>query len=88
MKKILAIFLAIVMPLAMLTACGDPGDSEESKNSSGTEQSGDTANEDGGISSEVNHPTDPLEMITDGFYSYGYSAEGYGDFTYFFHFYE
>lgn len=32
--------------------------------------------------------TDPLEMITEGRYVHSYTAEGHGDFTYFFHFYK
>lgn len=32
--------------------------------------------------------TDPTDMITEGYYAYKFSAEGYGDFSFYFHFYE
>ncbi len=32
--------------------------------------------------------TDPLEMITEGRYTHSFTAEGYGDYTFYFHFYD
>jgi hypothetical protein len=32
--------------------------------------------------------TDPMDMITQGYYSYSFNAPGYGDFVFFFNFYE
>lgn len=84
MKRKLTIILALVLVLTMLAACGSGDDSNELPANAQIENPVDGDS----VQSETVHPTDPLEMITDGYYSYGYTADGYGDFTYFFHFYE
>lgn len=78
MKKYLSILLAIMMLAAMFSGCGGAPAEDTQGTTPATVPT----------EPETVHPTDPMEMITDGYYTYGYTAEGYGDFTYFFHFYE
>lgn len=82
MKKILAMILALAMIVTLFAACGG---TEDPKNTDPSTQPSTQPSETDPV---VVHPTDPLEMITDGYYTYSYTAEGYGDFTYFFRFYE
>ena len=75
-KKLLALLLAAVMVLS-LAACGAPA--------------ADPTEATPTVSDDPTTPaasTDPLEMITEGYYQHCYTAEGYGEFGYFFHFYE
>lgn len=82
MKKTLAMILVLAMAVMMFSACaGETTSTEPPVDSQPETQATEPQVEE-------NHPTDPLEMITDGYYTYGYTAEGYGDFTYFFRFYE
>lgn len=82
MKKFLAMLLVLAMMATLFAACGDAKDPNPStQDTTPSTQPSET-------DPVVVHPTDPLEMITDGYYTYHYTAEGYGDFTYFFRFYE
>lgn len=88
-KKLLGIAVVGCLMLGGLAGCGEK--SVESGAGEGSDAASvpvESRPEDSAEASPVVHPTDPLEMITDGFYTYAYFAEGYGDFVYFFHFYE
>ncbi len=79
-KKLLALILAGVMVLG-LVACGPttpkPTDAPTA------------APTDAPTTAPTEAPsTDPLDMITEGYYQHCYTAEGYGEFGYFFHFYK
>lgn len=92
-KKGLSLLLVGTMVFGM-TACGDSsGQSSENTSDSVAESTGESdsaeqPSEEVPASEEASHSTDPLEMITDGYYTYGYTAEGHGDYNSFFHFYE
>lgn len=80
MKKILAMLLALVMIIS-LTACGAPAaDPTEAPANDTTPVETPTDAPAG--------PTDPLEKLTAGRYGYKYTAEGHGDYAYYFHFYK
>ena len=71
-KKLLALLLAGVMVLS-LVACGAPAADPTEAPAAPT---------------EAPASTDPLDMITEGYYQHTFTAEGYGEFGFFFHFYE
>ncbi len=78
-KKWLALLLAAGLVLS-LAACRS---NEPATSPSDTPDVTDPA------SPEVSAPsTDPLEMITEGYYQHSFSVEGYGEFCHYFHFYE
>ena len=78
-KKLLALILAGVMVLS-LVACGAPAADPTEAPAAPTEAPA--------APTEAPASTDPLDMITEGYYQHCYTAEGYGEFGYFFHFYE
>ena len=78
-KKLLALILAGVMVLSMV-ACGAPAADPTEAPAAPTEAPA--------APTEAPASTDPLDMITEGYYQHCYTAEGYGEFGYFFHFYE
>lgn len=78
-KKLLALLLAGAMILSLAACVGktpDPTDPPKPSESDPPAESTGPAS------------TDPLEMITEGYYQHCYTAEGYGEFGYFFHFYK
>lgn len=87
LKKIFAFALTGCLAFGMLAGCGkeasDPNTGAASEGIEGEQPEIQTEPTEAAV-----HPTDPLEMITDGYYTYAYSAEGYGNFVYYFHFYE
>lgn len=83
-KKGLGILMAAIMA-AGLTACGQGEESGEKPSDSVPIQE---SQEESPSVEETAHSTDPLEMITDGYYAYSFYAEGNGDFVSYFHFYE
>ena len=76
-KKLLALILAGVMVLS-LVACGAPAaDPTDAPTAAPTD-----------APTTPPASTDPLDMITEGYYQHTFSAEGHGEFGFFFHFYE
>lgn len=93
-KRILAVLTSTVLCLSVLAGCGN-GDAEGANGTNDSE----TISENLDVSSEepesesasepeVSASTDPLEMITEGYYSYTYPVDGMDDMCAFFHFYE
>ena len=78
-KKLLALLLAAVMVLS-LAACGAPAADPTEAPAAPTEAPA--------APTEAPASTDPLDMITEGYYQHCFTAEGYGEFGFFFHFYE
>ena len=94
MKKLLALLLATTMAVSLLAGCannnqneGDGGSGTPSNGGENTSNTDDTADNTQDNTPDVTHSTDPMEMILEGRYAYSFSAEGYGDFVSFFHFY-
>ena len=82
-RKLAALLLALCMVLA-LAACGEAA---EQPTEAPQETPAETPAESAAPSEEP-RPTDPLEMLTSGYYCYKFTEAGYGDFGFFFHFYE
>ncbi|HHV09189.1 MAG TPA: hypothetical protein GXX75_02770 [Clostridiales bacterium] len=83
MKKAFSIVLTLVLCMTMLAGCANKG---EEATTDGT-----TAGVSATVAptqAAVEHSTDPLEMITDGYYVYSFFVEGYGQYDHFFHFYK
>ena len=80
MKKFLAIILALAMILS-LAACGAAEQPAETPTDAPVEAT--EAPTEGAPAAS----TDPETMLLEGRYSFKYTAEGHGDFAYFFHFY-
>ncbi|MCM1025533.1 MAG: hypothetical protein NC432_03820 [Roseburia sp.] len=86
-KKILALLTSALLCVSLLAGCGGqsaPGESEPS--SENPVESMEPVQE----STQPEQPaasTDPLEMITEGYYSFTYPVEGMDDMCAFFHFY-
>ncbi len=78
-KKLIALILAGIMVLS-LAACGTPAADPTDAPVVPTDAPV--------VETEAPASTDPLDMITEGYYQHCYTAEGYGEFGYFFHFYE
>lgn len=89
-KKILALLTGAMLCVSMLAGCGgEPvSNSSEPQTQSGEDSAQDSGGESMEPSDEVQVSTDPLEMITEGYYSFTYSVEGMDDMCAFFHFYE
>lgn len=88
-KKLFGLLLSGILCITMLAGCGEkePVDAD----STDTTQTAGTGTESGkasGNQAEEPLSEDPLEMITQGYYTYSYFVEGYGQFDYFFHFYK
>lgn len=84
MKKMLSLLLAAMLIVSLLAGCAGGGSSTNEPPESTTPVSDDpvTTEEPGNTPS-----TDPMDMLLEGRYTYAFSAEGYGDFVSFFHFY-
>lgn len=80
-KCIVGLMLSLTLILGLLVGCGNTP--TETTPSTTSVPSTETTPEP---TQEI--PTDPLETITYGRYVYSYFAEGHGDYTYYFHFYE
>lgn len=78
-KKLLALILAGVMVLS-LVACGAPAADPTEAPAAPTDAPA--------APTDAPASTDPLDMITEGYYQHTFSAEGHGEFGFFFHFYE
>lgn len=88
MKKNLMYFISfiIVVCLSMVMVAGcSKKDNEEPTVTETTPSQEPVVTEE---PMEAPKSTDPLDMITDGYYVYSFFAEGYGDFTHYFRFYE
>lgn len=81
MKKALALITTLVLCLLTLYGCSKPEEKE-------TSDYNPTVTEAPVEDVVAEHPTDPLEMITDGYYVYSFAVEGYGQYDHYFHFYE
>lgn len=84
MKKIrclVGLMLCLTLILGLFAGCGSTP-SENTPSTASAPSTETTPEPTQGI------PTDPLETITYGRYVYSYFAEGHGDYTYYFHFYE
>ena len=77
MKRLIVTLFTLVMSASLLSGCN------KSKEESTTEVSATPT-----TTVQAEHPTDPMEMITDGYYTYSFSVEGYGQFDNYFHFYK
>ncbi len=82
-KKLIALILAGVMVLS-LAACGAPAADPTDAPAAPTDAPAAPTD----APTEAPASTDPLDMITEGYYQHCYTAEGYGEFGYYFHFYE
>lgn len=74
MKKFISLILAVCM-LLTLAACNNTPAATEPSTTTPTEM-------------QKQPSTDPLEMITEGYYTYSFFVEGYGQYDYYFRFYE
>lgn len=92
-KKLLALLMSTVLTASLLIGCGNDNATKTTDASAEVSQTVEEKTEET-VTKEteetVSTPisTNPLEMITQGYYTYAYPVEGLGDFTYFFHFYE
>lgn len=84
MKKSISILLIMILSVTMLFGCSNKDKEEKT---TGETTDGVTAT-DIPTQVPVEHPTDPLEMITDGYYVHSFSAEGHGQYDFFFRFYK
>ena len=81
-KKIATLLVSVALGISMLTGCGGKKDqSSETVNAQPTVTQAATPT----VAQQAS--TDPLEMITEGYYTYAYPVEGMGDIYYYFHFY-
>ncbi len=88
-KKILALLMTAALCVSMFTGCGNS--ETKNNNSNVTEKESEAESE-----AVENSEKDPVEVneseimktITDGYYSYAFTVEGYGQKEYFFHFYK
>lgn len=88
--------LIFLLSLSLMAACSKKETVEEATPEVATEEEGateattepTTETTEPVAEVEVELSTDPLEMITEGYYTYSYPVEGIGDMTYYFHFYE
>mgnify|MGYP001052051971 CR=1 FL=1 len=90
-KKVLALVTGTVLAAAMITGCGNNGANTASSAESKTEDSvaaSSQAEAESTVEESAEASTDPLKMITEGYYSYTYPIEGMDDMCAFFHFYE
>ena len=89
-KKLIALLMSTALCLSLLAGCGDSKDDkkETTPASASVESTVETTEESTEPASQPAQTDDPLEKITQGYYTYAYPVEGLGDFTYFFHFYE
>lgn len=92
MKKRGLICLLLILALCLsLAACGGNNDPAETDGSepSGTKPEDNKPSDTETDGTEPPAPsTDPLKMITEGYYYHAFTAEGYGEFVHYFHFYE
>lgn len=101
MKKRMNIVLAGGLAVAMLAGCGNKDSEKKSddtasnntvvENNATENDTTDQENVPDEVNAEENEnvaSTDPMEMILEGRYAYAFSAEGYGDYVSYFHFYE
>lgn len=72
MKKVAALLVSSLMVLSVFAGCGSSKDSDGAKADTKT----------------TDEKVDPLEAITDGYYSYTYAVDGMDDYCGFLHFYE
>ncbi len=91
-KKMISLFMGAALCLSLLMGCGKDGTSDsspegnsDSVSESTSESEGEASNEEAGNQEAAS--TDPLEMITQGYYTYYFDADGM-DFVAYFHFYE
>ncbi len=88
-KKLSALFMCSVLTLSLLVGCS--GKKAEEETNATTDP---VANTEEVVADVTEEPAqevlsnDPLEMITQGYYTYSYPVEGLGDFGYYFHFYK
>lgn len=94
--KVVLVLMVIVS--IILVGCQNeekavPENTNENTNENASEKSTEDTSEKSTEESKQEVPeekksTDPIDMIVDGRYVYSFFAEGYGDYAYFFHFYE
>lgn len=86
-KKIAALLLGTALGVSMVTGCGSQA-GKSTAASSGTEQTASSVSAEGTSTSSDSETesADPLEAITEGYYTYGYPV-GDMQMSYFFHFY-
>lgn len=87
-KKVLTIILTVSLAMLAFMACGKKNSEETDKTNVDVVEDNEEKKEADDAQVEAPASTDPLDMITEGYYTYSYFAEGYGDYTYYFHFYE
>ncbi|NMA65960.1 MAG: hypothetical protein GX957_06925, partial [Clostridiaceae bacterium] len=85
LKKTFVLLLALLMAVSLIACQKSDPSSDETNTPEATPN----------VNEETTSPeptetasTDPLDMITEGYYSYSFSAEGYGTFVFYFNFYE
>ncbi|MCM1098870.1 MAG: hypothetical protein NC427_12495 [Ruminococcus flavefaciens] len=90
-KRFLALLVSVMLCVSLLAGCGK-GNGEEGSGSAepsgSTEESGGSEESFGEAESGGVVSADPLEMITEGYYSFTYPVDGMDDMCAFFHFYE
>ncbi|MCL1819660.1 MAG: hypothetical protein FWG36_03280 [Oscillospiraceae bacterium] len=85
MKRLISIITVLALSITLLASCGNNGDNSAATatpTQSQTEDTADKSQESAAVAS-----TDPLDMITEGYYVYSFNAPGHGDFVQFFRFY-
>ena len=103
-KRLLALLMAAVLVLALAAcqnggnetpnggndtpSTGDKDPNEGQEPGGDKEPEGQEPGEPGGEDPAPAPSTDPLTMITEGYYYHAFTAEGYGEFVHYFHFYE
>jgi hypothetical protein len=86
MKKILAILAAVIFVAAALAGCTKKADAPAAPSTETATETAEALPTE--TTEEPAKSADPLEMITDGYYTYAFSLPEYGDFVNFFHFYK
>ncbi len=87
-RKSIALLLVLTLLLS-LAACSSSSTDAETEAAETTVAASETeAAETEAAETTAALSDDPLEMITQGYYQHCYTAEGYGEYCYYFHFYE
>lgn len=83
MKYYLSLVMAICLSMMMLAGCSKKENEESTTTEPTPTQAPEITETEPTVAPKS---TDPMDMITDGYYVYSFFAEGNGDFTQYFHF--
>lgn len=87
-QKTLALIVMCALCISMLAGCSNTSNNTSVDSGASVSSGLNSAPSEISEASNSDISTDPLEMITQGIYSFGYEVEGMDDMVCFFHFYE